>query len=143
MKIEEELDSLGLAGVIVNVVVTGLESLGSLVLFIIGILTIDSFGFLYLLGALIIGTLAVIALIFNAKVLAGELQYKKLASILGFICLSILGSVLLIISKLEVGKDENNYQVNLVNTLTKFKEILDLGAITEEEFITLKKNLIK
>lgn len=144
MKGKKELDSLGLAGVIVNVVVTGIESIISVILLVAGLTVIwnDAIGLLYLVLALILGTLSIIALVFNAKVLAGELSYIKVASVLGFICLSILGSVLLIISSDEVVNDDTNKEFNLADTLTKFKELLNSEAITEEEFVALKRKLI-
>jgi len=69
MENKKELDSLGLAGVILNIVVTGLESIGSLILLIAGIVFIwnDYIGLVYLVMALLLGTLSIIALVFNAK----------------------------------------------------------------------------
>jgi len=143
MKNKKELDGLGLAGVIVNVVVTGLESIGSIILMIVGLVVVinDSIGLLYMIIAILLGSLSIIALIFNAKVLAGELEHKKVASVLGFICLSVLGSVLLIISKEEVRNDKYN-EYHIADTLTKFKELVDLGVISDEEFILLKNKII-
>ncbi len=142
--IKKELDSLGLAGVIVNVVVLSIESLVAVFLIIAGLVIIVDFtiGLLYLLLGLALSTISIIALVFNAKVLAGELIHKKVASVLGFICLSVLGSVLLTISKDEVASSENVTEHSLADTLTKLKELFDLKAISEVEFTELKRKLI-
>ncbi|MDF2700410.1 MAG: hypothetical protein K0Q49_1968 [Haloplasmataceae bacterium] len=136
MKVKK-LDSLGKAGVIVNLVFFGLEILAALSMLISGIGDLTDIRFLSIFGALLLGSLTIVATLFNAKVLNGELRYKTLASVLGFVCLSVLGSILLIVSKDEAIED------HLADTLTKLKALLDAGAITEVEFNALKNNLIK
>ena len=140
---KKEIDSFGLAGVILNVVVTGIESIGFLVLLVVGLVVIwsDSIGFLYIIIATFFGTLAVVGLVFNSRLLAGEIKNKKIASVLGFICLSILGSVLLSISK-EEEFILNPVKSSIVEDLSKFKELYDANIITEAEYNTLKSKII-
>lgn len=141
MENRKELDGLGLAGAILNIVMVGLEILGCLVLLIVGFVLVwnDGFGLFMIVASILVGSLAIITLIFNAKVLAGELKYKTTASVLGFICLSILGSVLLLISKTE---HNNKTVIDLAEKLAKFKELYDADIITEEEFKTIKRKLV-
>jgi|SRR5690554_3708665 len=139
MNNNKELDSFGLAGAILNIVVGGIESVASVIFMISGIIIFwdDSIGLLYFIIGLLIGSIAIISLVFNAKFISGEYKYKKEASVMGFISLSVLGSVLLTISKLEVKES-----ASLLNDLKRAKELLDAKVINEEEYVELKRKII-
>lgn len=135
----KELDSFGLAGAILNIVVSGIVAVTSAIILIGGIIIFwdnDSIGLLYFCIGILFGSVSIISLVFNTKFLSGEYKYQKIASIMGFICLSILGSVLLTISKIE----EDNEKI--LNDLKVLKEFFDKNIINETEYQRLKEKII-
>lgn len=149
---KHQLDGLGKAGVILNVVVGSGEALLSVIYFFIGIILLFNrdvgYGIGLILLCLLFGSISTIALIYNARVLSGDLQYKQTACILGFVSLSILGSILLIVSQ-DIEVDENgkylstqNNKEDLADILTKYKELLDNEAITLDEYNMIKRKLL-
>lgn len=141
MNNKKELDSFGLAGAILNIVVSGIETVLSVILLISGIIIFwdnDSIGILYFCIGLLIISVSIISLIFNTKFLSGEYKYQKIASVMGFICLSILGSVLLSISQIDGDVEKNS----ILNDLKILKEFYDKNIINEAEYHRLKEKII-
>lgn len=141
MNNKKTFDSFGLAGAILNIVVAGMVAIASIVLVISGIIIFwdDTIGLLYFILGIVFGSVSIITLVFNAKFLSGEYKYQKEASVLGFICLSILGSVLLLLSK---PIDETSNDKNLLANLKSLKDLYDAKIINEEEYGELKRKFI-
>lgn len=137
---KKSLDAFGVTGAILNIITCVFEIIGSIGLIVLVILDIgiDFEGIIYLSFSIIALTLSIITIVLNARVLAGETKYKNVASVMGFVCFSILGSIFLTISK-ESEISVENY--NNLNYLIKLKELLDAKVINEDEYMELKKKL--
>ncbi len=150
MKGKYELDGLGKAGVILNVIFGSGLAFFSIVYFFVGIVRLinlgDGISIVIILLSISGISISTIGLVYNARVLSGELEYKYIACIIGFVSLSILGSVLLIVSQnIEIGYESGNSSTNnndLADTLIKFKELLDNDAITVEEYSMIKRKIL-
>lgn len=152
MKDKIKLDSFGYAGTILNIIFASLIEVATIIKFLDYILYFDEeimYIILVTLIHLFVGLLALYSIIFNTKILKGNIKERATAIILGFLTLSILGSIFLLISKEKTNLDvkENktlNIEIDysqLAKEIEKFKALYDSGAINEEEYTTIKQKL--
>lgn len=149
MSQKRSLDWLGKTGAIVNIFVSFIIVVFCLLSFIGSLMLIAEGDSTYIGIAslvMVILILATMNLVFSSLLLGGSLKYKTVTIIFSFITLSVLGAVFLLCSN-EVNyqnkkNDENNFS-NLADSLSNYKSLLDSGAITEEEYNQIKKQLIE
>ncbi|ERJ12332.1 SHOCT domain-containing protein [Haloplasma contractile] len=148
-------DSLGRIGAILNLL-SGVVGILSSIIILILIFTTYSFDINYTLGGLLsillLASLVLnsISIVYNTDFLKGNQDSKMKAIIFGIITGSILGSILILLSKPEGESTFNNTQQpnpystedQTINRLYKYKQMLNDELITEEEFNDLKKKLL-
>ncbi len=150
MKEKLKLDVFGYAGAIINLIFASFIE-------VLAVNTFLSFNgkdiiniILVVLLYLFVGLLALYSIIFNIKILKGNTKEKTTAVVLGFLTLSIYGSILLMISRVKTIKDINMDEIKKVkidflqiaNDIVKFKSLYDNDVISEEEFKSIKQKLL-
>jgi len=95
--------------------------------------------------------ISLLSIITNGKLLRGKLSQRGPAIVFSFLTLSILGASFLLFSKVIVNIERIKIKIKvkeingneLINDLLTYKELLDSGVITNDEYKIIKGKYLK